>query len=125
MFVTKKHEKWVRRVAEKAMETLGCGQYSKFLAVNFTNGGKEFHKTFACGGAEFGIARNSQITINTIPWKRLSYYQKVEIIDHEICHVVAMIKGRQFNDPHRGYWSELMKILGHTPREFLPWKFER
>lgn len=114
-----KHLNWVRRTATNRMKVLGHGYLGDLLTIEFRND-ENYKNIFA----EAGIAQDmhSEITINARAWQRLSYHQRLELIDHEICHIVTQWAGREYDDPHRGHWANLMRELGRRPRRFLPWK---
>jgi hypothetical protein len=115
--LSKKHMEWCHRMACDTLDLLGYGFWSKYLTIKFQKGGKGLKRTFANASFTNGI------TININPWKRLGYYQRLELIDHEVCHIVTQLADKEYDDPHRGHWAALMRKLGYAPREFLPWRF--
>lgn len=101
---------WLNQVLKHVCYQCGCPEIHRenLISVIFTD-----RLTSILGDAEvkdgYGIIR-----ISTHSWNVLTHYQKVELLIHEACHVIADL----YYDGHSGYtahgveWRTLMRCAG-------------
>ena len=85
------------------------------ISVEFTD------KIQHVADAEHLGGRKGHIRFSKKEWRRMSYPQKVEVIIHEVCHIMHDYKFPSNNDRHHGVrWQLLMKAAGiGNPKTYI------
>ena len=51
-------------------------------------------------------------------WERANEAQRLEVVTHEVCHIIVMVKAWKqktyIHNPHGQEWQEAMKIAGYS-----------